>query len=451
MSEVWSREEFYRLRDDRSSAVLGDAVRGEAPVHVAVDADACRSPAGQTLLLALSNQLARVHRTVTFDLAAPEAPLAAPSVFGGADLRQAILGGMALIDPFGRFTEASIAPESSVSLGVGERAPTNLDWYLGADGATGLLHAAPCRLMSSRAGTMRGAALASCMGAAAAFRVIHQLPVKARQLSAWNYAEGAGTDRGPDALPVLDVGRVLVVGAGAVASALVYWLHAFGVRGEWRIVDEDFVKLHNTNRSLVFLPSDAGWNGAEVQRKVDVLARFLPNARPEPVWYHSSTIAREPADVILALANEHDVRTAIASRSAPIVLHATTGENWVSQLHRHIVGRDDCIRCRTADVREPRFGCSTGAFQETATDEHRDAALPFLSAAAGLMLVTALQRLECGLVEVGDENDWRWMWDSMHIGVGSGIRKCPDECRQVQPKETRQLMNVGTRWVDLDR
>src|SRR5579862_6326276 len=43
-----------------------------------------------------------------------------------------------------------------------------------------------------------------------------------------------------------------------------------------------------------------------------------------------------------------------------------------------------------------------------------DAALPFLSAASGLMLATALQRLELSNFANQDRNGWRWDFDSKH-------------------------------------
>jgi molybdopterin/thiamine biosynthesis adenylyltransferase len=106
---------------------------------------------------------------------------------------------------------------------------------------------------------LRGAATASCLGAAALLRAQLGLDTKPRVLSSWNYAEGPLAATGPDALESLDVGRVLLVGAGAVAASLIYWLHAFGVGGYWIVVDKDIVRFHNINRGLIFTAGHAGW------------------------------------------------------------------------------------------------------------------------------------------------------------------------------------------------
>jgi hypothetical protein len=67
-----------------------------------------------------------------------------------------------------------------------------------------------------------------------------------------------------------------------------------------------------------------------------------------------------------------------------------------------------------------------------------------------LMLATALQRLEVGLLPKGLENDWRWYWDSEHRMTQDGIRACLADCRQVQPPEVRRVMHAGSRWIGLD-
>ena len=72
-------------------------------------------------------------------------------------------------------------------------------------------------------------------------------------------SEGDEADAAPEVTGPLDVGDVLVAGAGAVGSCLLYWLREIGVVGSWDVVDGDIIKLHNTNRSLGFMAADAGW------------------------------------------------------------------------------------------------------------------------------------------------------------------------------------------------
>ena len=65
-------EEFYELRDRPTREYCGWNIESR-PVHVEIDEASCESPAGQLLLLALANQLVRVHRVVTFAIPTPAA------------------------------------------------------------------------------------------------------------------------------------------------------------------------------------------------------------------------------------------------------------------------------------------------------------------------------------------------------------------------------------------
>ena len=76
-----------------------------------------------------------------------------------------------------------------------------------------------------------------------------------------------------------------MVGAGAVASAVVYWLMQWGNSSTWTIVDHDTVKVHNTNRALLSSPEDAGWPDKEPRSKVACLNRYLGHANPVDAWY----------------------------------------------------------------------------------------------------------------------------------------------------------------------
>jgi hypothetical protein len=97
------------------------------------------------------------------------------------------------------------------------------------------------------------------------------------------------------------------------------------------------------------------------------------------------------------------VRHAIGQRGENLLLHATTSSNWTAELHRHIASRDDCIDCRIPEALHARFTCSTGPAQPS-TEANFDAALPFLSGTAGLLLAAGLVRLQHGTVQRGPHN-----------------------------------------------
>lgn len=336
-----------------------------------------------------------------------------------------------------------------MSIGLGDWIGPGFDWYVGADRAIAYLAKAAIGF-SSKQSTLLGAGLASCLGAAAVFRSMIGLDTLPRRLSCWNYAEGVAAAPGPEAWQHLDVGRVLTVGAGAVAASLTFWLAAFGVGGDWTVIDGDVVALHNINRGMVFTAADAGWPSGIVRKKAELLANFIPSVRWADKWYHESGLADENYDVVLGLANDYDVRHLIASRNNVVTLHATTGVNWLSQLHRHITGLDDCIWCRAGEASTPAFRCSTGEVNLPGGTKS-DAALPFLSAASGLMLAAALQRLQRDDLATMDRNDWRWDFDSLHKMATSSFRRCREGCSRALPPRVRGQINRASRWRQLDK
>ena len=447
------RDRFYQLRDARTVAYLESNGPPSvlAPVAVYADDDACASQAGQLGLLTLVNQLIRFHRVVRVFTSNPDVALLTPPVRGGATLRDELVSLAAAIDPYGQF-EVQTSPEAypaTVSIGLGENCRADLNWYLGCDGSVGELGNSPSSMGHGSSSDLRGAGVASVLGASAAMRGVLGMPVVPRKLSAWNFEEGDAADRGPATLPAVDVGRTLMIGAGAVATSVVYWLMQWGHCGSWTIADADLVALHNTNRCVLFFPADAGWLNGQARSKSRCLAQYLRSVRTIDKWYDEAVEAQEDVfDTVLVLANERDVRTAVSHRNDPIQFQATTSPLWRAQLHRHIVSVDDCPRCRMSEVRAGTLNCSKAPIATEDNPDRPDAALPFLSVASGLMLVSALQRLQLGRIGSSHLNVWGWDFKSTHQMAQSGIRRCDDDCTiRLKPHALREIASA-TRWRD---
>ncbi|MBI5434904.1 MAG: ThiF family adenylyltransferase [Planctomycetes bacterium] len=442
--------EFYERRDPRTTQYLGHPLDGALPVRVVVGDAEGSSRAGQVLVLSLLNQLARIHRSVTLELHDRRTPLLVAGPAGASTLEEAAVTLMESIDPCGKF-ECSIAPiEGEVVVAVTSLNCVKADVFAGASGAIGMIDtcAIPSDLMSP--GALRGAAVASCLAASAALRVHLGRAIAPLRLSAWNYLAGADASAGPDSLVRGELGRVLLIGAGAVSSALAYWLQWLELDAHWVVVDPDRVELHNTNRGLLFTAADAGWPAGTARSKAVVVANAL-RGTPFTSWYDDCPAVQDQCDLALCLANARSVRTELAQRNLPVVLHATTGGEWQAALHRHIAGRDDCPRCRTGDSRAATFACSESKLGVGGAERSPDAALPFLSAAAGLMLATALERLAAGELSHGDTNVWRWYLDSAgRGGVLPGRAKCQSDCSVWLPRHLRRQLHASSRWAHLD-
>ena len=158
--------------------------------------------------------------------------------------------------------------------------------------------------------------------------------------------------------------------------------------------------------------ADAGWPGGRpigtAQDKAQIVADVLAGAAT-PLWYDQWAATNPPrADLVLPLANERGVRAGIAALGEPLLIHATTSSQWTAELHLHRPDIDDCPACRIPDVAAPVFACSTGPAVPDDAANAGDAALPFLSAAAGLMLLIAITQLHPNEALVRDRhNHWR--------------------------------------------
>ena len=389
-----TREEFERDFHSRTLAYLGEFGADPHAVVVAIGEGGNNEP-GHALASALANLLARAHRRLTFvgDL---DQPLLCRDPLGAATLHEATVGRVLAINPFIEVDCAEEIPKDElISIGIGCAA----ELRVGADRWCALFgdsaHVNPDRT------SLLGAALAAPLAAATAFhRQLGRPGLPVGSYSLWESGKQS-TVQGPQFEGSIDVGRVLQAGAGAVGCALDYWVAVIGLTGRWMVADGDTVDVTNLNRQMLFTAADAGFPTSAARNKATAAADALGMAAlPEPCWVDQiPSIGETLFDLILPLANEFGARVFLQSRAEPVLLHATTTPNWSATVHRHIAGLDDCIVCRLPADDDAGFVCSTS---EIAVSEKRaDASLPFLSAAAGALLLADIVRLQLGELATG--------------------------------------------------
>jgi hypothetical protein len=449
------RDAFYTERDRRTRQYGGTDHALERPVLIVVGPDVAGTRAGQVAALALVNMAARVHRRI--GLIIPEAPLLARALVSATDFPTAAIRTARAINPvLDLYLEPEIEKHAfAASVGLGTDTDTDLDVYLDWDGGLGVLATAPVPSPALDPASVFGAATAAVFGSAALFRLVHGQPVHPARFNPLDLV--AGTEAGTrDHAGPIDVGSVLVVGAGAVATALLYWARELGTRGAWDIVDKDIAELHNTNRCLTMTAADAGWpDGEPTAIAVDkaVSAARAIGGEPHAEWYDRWQPHHEARhDLVLPLANGRGVRTLIAQRGEPLLLHATTSPNWTAELHRHRPDRDDCPTCRIPDTTNPEMDCATGpAVPEEPNSP--DAALPFLSAGAGLLLAAALADLPNSAALTARVNHWQL--DLTLTGQVLRALRHPSRegCRHVPTRNVRETIQTTDRrrWDSLDR
>ncbi len=440
-------DEFYMQRDQRTAYYLREQTIIRRPILVRWGMQAAHSTAGQTLLLALVNQLARFCRSA--DFIGPDAGLRVVAPFGGTSLRDSLRTMSQRIDPYGYWGQGD-PREASYTISVGPDGGT-AEAYLGCDGWLAYACPTPESVPPIDPNGTLGAGLASCLGAANAFKASLGLPNKpfSGRLSLWSYTRDAAAAQGPE-LPNLDLGRVLVIGAGAVASALVYWLLHLPVQASWDIVDKDVVQLDNTNRGLLFTPKDAGWPVGRPREKAEVLARFLTGARHHPVWFDEFRADGHRWDIVLPLANERGVRRLVQASHPPLMIHATTSSNWYTQLHRHRPDQDRCLACRFPDTSAAPPACAVVPLNMASEEHGPDAALPFLSAAAGLLLAADLVRLGLGNYKTTHGNLITLDWFGSIPRPTVRQEHCDTGCQHWGEPTVRRMLNASSRWYTVD-
>lgn len=397
--------EFYRLRDDRTNSCVGRAPFANAKVALSIDAQAAESLAGQVAFLLTANLTSRWCRAIR--VMAP--PTAVHGLLGfvqpgAADLGELTLRTMQAADPYGDFQAGLPDDEAWLCVHVGAKPSIASAFRIGAKGwlaVAGDQVGDDVLLNSERHGEVVAAILASCVGVAWAFRRAigdTALPAGVR-LSIWNLRGGLAATDGPASVHT-DVGRLLLVGAGAVGSALAWILPLVGVRAEIAVVDGDLVEISNLNRSPLFAFTDVGM--AKVDPVVAYLRRSGLRAEAVALWFDEAVrlqriLAVRP-DVVVPAANERGVRHLMQHAVPPLQVYGTTGSDWQAFLGRHLPLVEDCLVCRFPSQvpAQPSLACATGNIATSAAEQPRDAALPFLSTAAAVLAVAELQKLALG-------------------------------------------------------
>lgn len=455
MSEAGERvRAFYAERDRRTIQYGGVSDALDRPVHIVVSPGVANTRSGQIAALALVNLVARVHRHLHLEI--PPAPLVARSLLPATDLHTAVVDTALAINPVLDLTTTGPRTECAhgIIVGIG-RSASDPHLHLGWSGGRGALSTTPLTDESMGGESVFGASTAAVLAAAALFRLSHQLPVRPARLNPIDLSVGDAASVRDHTTP-LDVGTVLVVGAGAVTSSLLYWARELGIIGSWDVVDADYAELHNTNRCMTMTAADAGWPlgipSIAPAAKADVAARAV-NAKGHLEWYDQwiSRNSDSRHDLVLPLANGRGVRTLVAHRCEPVLLHATTSSNWTAELHRHRPDRDDCPACRLPDTEQPRLVCSTGPV-DPATIGSRDAALPFLSAAAGLLLASAITDIPRTAAFHDRINHWQLDLTLNTRLLSRREHPAKDGCQHIQQPEVRRLARApdSRRWDYLD-
>ena len=381
---------WYQRRNDRQMRYAGRVLPEHRPIVVRLAPEHAATFDGQVSSITAVNLLARMTPAVVLDI--PDIGLAQPLPLAGSSLRETLIELARGADPFAAF-EVRAPREGDYVLTIGRNEAPNLVHGSGWNAFVG-----PGQSPIPEAGVPNpiGPALAAIVAVARLF-ALEMRPLDGPfVLNAFDW--GNGLSRAPSFIDC-DLGNIWAIGAGSVGTAALYFLSLATHRFSTVVFDMDDVKVENLDRSPIFHAEDA----AEKRNKADVTVDYLrhvgvgnASAEHDPLdlsrrWMSRS--AEEP-DLVIAAANERNVRYIIEQSCPPLQIYGTTGANWNASVMRHIPTMGACSCCIfPPDMTQAAMQCATGIVADSRTGEQVDAALPFLSFATGLMTAAEILKV----------------------------------------------------------
>lgn len=446
-------DEFYALRDERTDRCTQLRRYQQVTCILYLSPSLAETKAAQVTFLAAANLLSRWCRQVT--LVAPRVPLHPDLNYGSCDLVESALDQMADADPFGSFRHQSRLPSAdhAIALCVGGADAARSAAQAVFVNATGWLASVskkrPIPISNAENSNSIGAIAAACLGVAQAFKMALGMPadklIRDGVFDMFRLDWTTAPDVGP--IPSINVGRLLLVGAGAVGSSAVYCMRMAGLKGQITILDRDLVDITNLNRSPIFGRQTYGCAKSVVA--AEHLAGSALEATAHGLWWEQYIMERDRStlqfDVWLPLANERGVRWSMQNSVPPAMVHASTTSNWGVNHGRHLPGADDCLADRFPNqVRSSDLACASGTVVEQ--EEQIDAALPFCSLFAGLLVTAELLRLQQP-IEPPVPNfaliDW---YGTTEIVQKWDKQPRPDCICRSQDQQFHEMFNKGTKY-----
>jgi len=384
-----NEQEWRAARDSRSLRYADRVLDPKRWILIRADTRYAARYDGQVAVLTAANLLARMTPAVALDV--PSVPLVTPLPWAGRDLREYTLAQMAAADPYGLFTCRTMRDgDYLIHLGPtgAERVAHGSGWniYLGP--------ASP--LVAATAANPIGPALTAILAAATAFRTNLTGVPETILLNAFDWRQAQVPPDRNELPSDFCLGDIWTAGCGSVGTAILYFLTLATRSYSTAVFDMDVVKIHNLDRSPIFLTRQVG------MRKVAATRDWLQQAgvtsvRCEPFALDGSMLwlQREAGtpDILVAAANERNVRAVIEHGFPPIQIYGTTGRNWQAAVIRHVPLTDPCSSCLFPESEYAPTHCATSEMQARTGEPPMDAALPFLSFGAGAMAAAEILKL----------------------------------------------------------
>ena len=399
-----TRDKWYEIRDDRTSRVIKADFDNYA-VGISLGSDCKDSFSHQCMAFIACNIMSRWCRKLVIDLPNVESVLPNQQ---HRNFKELIQNSVRSIDPFGDFQFEKIDDskvDQILAIGNYEKIYSKPTVWIDANGWI-----AGCGINSNKHKFASddnnhnpiGPSFASCLGVAQIFQQAVDGNINTeyqKWLSLFDFGTGDPSKlQNPEFFTAFDYGTVYQIGCGAVGSSLDALISLTNWKINLVLVDHDVVNYSNCNRSLPFSPYDA----LHKKFKIDVCSKILQNKNRNinafsKTYYEFTSddlFQKTRPDLILSLANEHNVWSTMQDNYPPMVIHAATTINWGISLGRHIPCSEWCIMCTFSkfldDLYKPK--CDTG---KVATENSQPVfgVLPFLSPAAAVLVFAEMSKL----------------------------------------------------------
>lgn len=384
-------DQWYVERNDRIYQYGTYPLDPSRWIALRADSEYAADYAGQVAVLTAANLLGRMSPSIALDI--PRVPMVAPLPWADRDLQEFVLNQLYSGDPRGRFlVRPPREGDCLVHLG-----PSGSDVVVHGEDWHAYLGPGLSPLPLARNPNPVGPALAAIL--AATRLCTHELtpPPTPLLLNALSWSHELSVWGAPTLSPDAALGNVWTVGTGSVGTAILYFLALLTRNFSAVLFDKDRVERHNIIRSPVFTEAHVE------RRKVEVAEEYLrccgvTSITAYPYALHESRVWADrqegTPDLLIAAANEFNVRHYIETLFPPVQIYGTTGRNWQATVMRHIPLKDACSCCLFPNTTLAPTKCATDPAPTKAPDNKRaDAALSFLSFAAGLMAACEILKL----------------------------------------------------------
>lgn len=437
-----TEQEWRELRNSRSMLYTGRVLDPAQPILLSIEKKYAARYDGQVALITAATLFSRMTPSVFLDVPAiqvvPELP------WRGLSLRDVAMEAMKHADPYAPFDCRTEVPGDYIV----RLSTTGKSRIVHGSGWNIYIGPGDSPISGSNDLNPVGPALSVIIEAGNIFFHTFNVPQESYLFNALHWSNGM-LPAGEGILPKhIDFGTIWTVGTGSVGTSALYYLALTSGIMDLTLFDMDRVEVKNMDRSPMFGASDLG------EYKVKVTEAFLDNMGIKDISVvdkalHESDLfgnrCHGVPDILISAANELNVRSTIESSFPPLQIYGTTGKNWQASMVRHVPLVDPCSCCLFPDNIHSETACATSK-TEAVSGEQIDAALPFLSFAAGAMAASEILKTTLPGYPFTVNRAFLYTWGRPRLSQSKLVNRKDCICKN-RSKTVHRQMIAGSKYI----